>query len=101
MTPPAPDPTNGNVCSVEFGFVYRWHSALGTWIFVLELEKKKNMWLIWIFFFYKGEHDAQWLKQLGILDKYVKLRQEMGAAMQNVKPEDVSFLIIPPFNSPI
>jgi hypothetical protein len=29
MEPPANDSKSGNVCSIEFNFVYRWHSAIG------------------------------------------------------------------------
>ncbi|KAF9279410.1 hypothetical protein BGZ74_002862 [Mortierella antarctica] len=28
MNPPAADPSSGNVVSLEFGYIYRWHSAL-------------------------------------------------------------------------
>ncbi|KAI9091793.1 heme peroxidase [Phlyctochytrium arcticum] len=52
MTPPAPDPTAGNVCSVEFGFVYRWHSSL-------------------------GQKDAEWLKQLNVASVYEQTKQHI------------------------
>ncbi|KAI8995172.1 heme peroxidase [Gaertneriomyces semiglobifer] len=56
MVPPAPDPTAGNVCSVEFGFVYRWHSSL-------------------------GQKDAQWLKDMDILTVYEKTKEKLTACM--------------------
>lgn len=54
ITPPAQNPTNGNVISAEFSYVYRWHSAL-------------------------SQGSIKWLQEYKILDKYLDLR----TAMQN------------------
>jgi hypothetical protein len=54
ITPPAQNPTNGNVISAEFSYVYRWHSAL-------------------------SQGNVRWLQESNILSRYSALR----AAMEN------------------
>ncbi|KAF9373214.1 hypothetical protein CPB97_000719 [Podila verticillata] len=58
MSPPAADPSSGNVVSLEFGYIYRWHSAL-------------------------SKEDAQWLDKFQISRRYHELRtRSQGASGQ-------------------
>ncbi|KAI9209167.1 heme peroxidase [Polychytrium aggregatum] len=51
INPPAPNPTSGNVLSLEFGYIYRWHGAI-------------------------SQQDAEWLKHVHIAE-YMTLRKKM------------------------
>lgn len=57
MTPPPADPTSGNVVSVEFCYIYRWHSAI-------------------------SEADAQWLDDFPIAEKYLDLKERIQSASE-------------------
>ncbi|KAF9432922.1 hypothetical protein BGZ76_010129 [Entomortierella beljakovae] len=54
-TPPATDPKSGNVVSIEFGYIYRWHSAI-------------------------SDVDAQWLEKFPIAKKYMELKRQLQSS---------------------
>ncbi|KAG0096281.1 hypothetical protein BGZ93_004797 [Podila epicladia] len=57
MSPPAADPSSGNVVSLEFGYIYRWHSAL-------------------------SKEDAEWLKKFQIARRYHEMRTRSQSAAE-------------------
>ncbi|KAF9273110.1 hypothetical protein BGZ68_001794, partial [Mortierella alpina] len=56
-TPPPTDPTSGNVVAIEFGYIYRWHSAI-------------------------SERDAQWLVEKQISRRYRELKTRTQIASE-------------------
>ncbi|ORX79734.1 heme peroxidase [Basidiobolus meristosporus CBS 931.73] len=64
MEPPKSDSRNGNAVSLEFNFVYRWHSAL-------------------------GEKDTRWLEESRINQQYREFKTEVSSIIKTTPPDEV------------
>lgn len=51
VDPPSPNPTSGSVVSIEFSYIYRWHSAI-------------------------SKHDENWLEKYHINENFLKMKEK-------------------------